>query len=73
MNKKKKLNLKGGTAGVIQSTIDLITSTVQLGESIFKEIKEITQIKNQLANGVVQEPGTPNVMNGPPTFNTPSL
>lgn len=69
---KKKLKQNGGD-NVIQASIDVVNSMLALGGSIFKEIKEITNIEKQLSNGVVSEPGTPNVMNGPPPFNSPSL
>jgi hypothetical protein len=70
--KKKNIKQKGGE-GVITASIDLINSTISLGDSIFKEIYEITQIDKQLSNGIVKEPGVPNVMKGPPTFTAPSL
>jgi hypothetical protein len=68
---KKKIKQKG--SGIIDASIDIVTSMVQLGSSIFTEIKAIVDIKQELSNGVVQEPGTPNVMNGPPTYNPPTL
>jgi hypothetical protein len=70
MNKKK---IKQNGSGIIDASIDIVNSMTQLGSSIFTEIKAITDIKKELSNGVVQEPGTPNVMNGPPTYNPPSL
>jgi len=70
MNKKK---YKQNGSGVVSASIDVISSISALGSSIFTEIGAITNIKNELGNGVVKEPGTPNVMNGPPSFNAPTL
>lgn len=69
---KKRIKQNGGE-NIIQASVDVVTSMVSLGSSIFNEIKEITNIKKELSNGVVTEPGTPNVMNGPPKFNAPKL
>jgi hypothetical protein len=70
MNKIKKNRIKKmkGGAGILTSVNDLINSTLSLGKSIFNEINQITQIKYELSHGVIEEPGTPNVMNGPPPF-----
>jgi len=70
MNKKKN---KQNGSGIIDATMDVISSVTQLGSSIFTEIKAITNIQKELSNGVVQEPGTPNVMNGPPPYNPPPI
>jgi hypothetical protein len=70
MNKKK---IKQNGSGIIDASIDIVNSMTQLGSSIFTEIKAITNIPKELSNGVVQEPGTPNVMKGPPPYNPPSI
>jgi hypothetical protein len=60
--------MKGGSQeNVISASADLIKSMKELGESIFTEIKSITNIKSDIDNGVSPTQSTPNI-SGPPQF-----
>jgi hypothetical protein len=76
LNKKNKKNKKqsGGdnTNNVISASVDLVKSMKELGSSIFNEMISITRIGDDINNAASPSPGTPNVINGPPTFNPPS-
>ena len=78
INKKKKkiISLKKKQHGgndVVSATINLIDSMVDLGKSIFGEIKSLTNISSDINNGAAPSPGTPGQIQGPPNFNEPKL
>ena len=69
--KNKKVKQKGG-ADVISASISLINSMKDLGNSIFTEVKAITNIGSDLNNATTQNVPVNNV-DGPPPFNSPKL
>lgn len=71
MNLKKKLQ-RGGN-DIVRATVGLIDSMVDLGKSIFVEIKSLTNISSDINNGAAPSPGTPGQIQGPPNFNEPKL
>jgi hypothetical protein len=78
INKKKKkiISLKKKQHGgndVVSATINLIDSMVDLGKSIFGEIKSLTNISSDINNGAAPSPGTPGQIQGPPNFDEPKL
>jgi hypothetical protein len=46
---------------------------IGLGQSIFTEINSITNIQSDINNGASPSQGTPNQINGPPPFKSPTL
>ena len=46
---------------------------IDLGKSIFVEIKSITNISSDINNAASPSPGTPGQIDGPKTFNQPQL
>jgi len=74
--KKKKLRSKviqNGGEDVISASINMINSMIGLGQSIFTEIRSITNIQSDINNAASPSPGTPNQVNGPPPFKAPPL
>ena len=75
-NKTKKHHTKiiqNGGADVVSASIDMINSMIGLGKSIFTEINSITNIQSDINNGASPSQGTPNQINGPPPFKSPTL
>lgn len=75
-SKTKKLRSKviqNGGESLIGASVDIIQSMIGLGQSIFAEINSITHIQSDINNGASPSQGTPNQINGPPSFNAPPL
>jgi len=66
--KKKQ---KGGD--VISSSLDLIKSMKGLGNSIYAEIRAISELSSDMNKATAPVSGTPNVIEGPPTFEAETL
>jgi len=72
-NKKNKKTQRGGE-NIVKASIGLVDSMVGLGESIFKEIKSITNINSDINNGVSASPNIPGTTtDAPPPFHEPTL
>lgn len=69
---KKNIKQKGGLIDIISATVNIVKSMISLGDNIFTEINEITNIKNSINNGV-SSTGIPNNSVPSPTFTAPSL
>jgi hypothetical protein len=75
-SKTKKLRsevIQNGGNNVVSASIGMINSMIGLGQSIFTEIKSITNIQSDINNAASPSQGTPNQVNGPPPFNAPPL
>lgn len=71
MTKKIHRKQKGGSEDIVKASVDLVSSMVTLGKSIFTEIYSITNIQNDI-NNVSRETSIPPI-NSPPKFNAPNL
>jgi hypothetical protein len=69
--KNKKIKQKGG-ANVVSASISLVNSMKNLGNSIFTEIKAITNIGADLNNATTKNVPVNNI-NGPGEFKSPKL
>lgn len=68
MKKKQK-----GAGNVVSASIEMVDSMIDLGRSIFTEIKEITEMKSQLSQGSAPSSGIPNQTSSSPSFSAPKL
>jgi hypothetical protein len=69
MNNKKKI-YKGGD--VVRASLDVIDSMKSLGNSIFNEIRSITNIQSDI-NNVSERTAVAPTVSSPPPFNAPNL
>ena len=67
-----KKNQKGGV-NIVSASIEMVDSMIDLGHSIFTEIKEITEMKSQLSHGSAPSSGIPNQSTSSPSFTAPKL
>ena len=69
----RKKKQKGSGQDVIGATINLVDSMIDLGKSIFGEIKTLTHMGDDINSAASPSSGTPGQIEGPKEFNEPNL